>query len=42
MSKFFIIKFFIENLGIYEKEKCIGKGFTGRVSIIYIKIKLGL
>ena len=42
MSKFFIINFFIENLGIYEKEKCIGKGFTGRVSIIYIKIKLGL
>lgn len=35
-SKFFAYLFifivFIENIGIYEKEKCVGKGSTGRVS----------
>ena len=35
MSKNNFLKFFVENIGIYKKEKCIGKGYTGRVNIIF-------
>ena len=36
LSKIIIINFiYKENIGIYEKQKCVGRGSTGRVCILF-------
>ena len=37
----FIYNFYgIVNIGVYKKEKCIGKGSTGRVNNFYLQLFL--
>ena len=32
----------IENIGVYEKVKCVGRGTTGRVGLLFLIYILGI